>query len=116
MTNLTFAQLRQLAKLKKDFAHDIAITKQNGDQFQFKSDQEQLEILALVQLSRDIQSAIEQYADIIDLEDINHFIMLGTICNEGIARISKNLESSLSKEDLDRAFRVIDNNREKFRQ
>ena len=113
MTKLSFTQIRKLATLRKRYAHEVAVAKQEGSKF--KTETEELEVLALIDLSRQFRTAIEEYTEIVDIEDINHFIMLGTICNESVGKIAKNLEVLHSKDDIDKALSIIDSNRERFR-
>lgn len=114
MNELTFEQMGRLLELRKEYGYDVAVAKRDGHSF--RSLQEELDVLALLQLSRQIRDAVENFAQVVPIENLSQFVMLGTICNEAIGKIAKNLDQIHPKEQVDSALQAIDKNRNRFRE
>ncbi len=104
---------RKLKELREIYKYDKALAKQAGHSFETK--QAELEVLAGLHLSRQIQTHIEEFAGTVGFDSLPHLILMGVVCNEALGKIAGQLDGEIGSDLVDKALLMIDEQRAKFR-
>lgn len=105
---------KKLLELRKKYQYDTALSKQNGHAF--TNDEEELEVLALLDLNSNVKENLEEFLQLVDVDTARTLAMFGMVISEVLGRLAGRVEQCTNPMEVEKAFKMIDDYREKFRQ